>query len=135
MSYSRWSNSVWYTFWCSTSSNKRDEQIFQICDLTHSVNLTYAEIKKYYDNDDLDTLKQNVKEEIVLAMATTPIKLSMPSSNGHQAMQKDDDVNISHPPMTLEKAFSVYTDEEYDELIGYMVEFVKDVEQDEKLDD
>jgi len=43
MSYSRWLNSRWYTFWCSTNSDAKDDQVFNIdCDIT----FTYAELKK-----------------------------------------------------------------------------------------
>lgn len=31
MSYSRWTNSTWYTYWASSDSKKRDDQIFEIC--------------------------------------------------------------------------------------------------------
>lgn len=35
MSYSRWSNSIWYTFWCTQSEDteNRDTAIFCICDV------------------------------------------------------------------------------------------------------
>jgi len=46
MSYSRWSNSVWYTFWCSSGSDKRDEQLFSICGVTI---FTYADLKQGLD--------------------------------------------------------------------------------------
>jgi len=32
MSYSRWSNSVWYTYWCAgADNNHRRSQLFDIC--------------------------------------------------------------------------------------------------------
>jgi len=46
MSFSRWSNSRWYTFWASTSSNKRDEQVFEICG---TCSFTYKELKEELD--------------------------------------------------------------------------------------
>lgn len=30
MSYSRWSNSYWYTFWRDTGTDKRSEQVFDV---------------------------------------------------------------------------------------------------------
>ena len=44
MSYSRWGSSVWYTYWCVTYSNKRDDQRFDICAVT---SFTYGQLKKY----------------------------------------------------------------------------------------
>ena len=41
MSYSRWSGSRWYTFWCVSHSNKKSEQIFSI-DCTY--NVKYAQL-------------------------------------------------------------------------------------------
>jgi hypothetical protein len=43
MSYSRWGSSVWYTYWCVSNSDKRDDQIFDICSVT---NFTYGALKK-----------------------------------------------------------------------------------------
>jgi len=42
MSYSRWSNSRWYTFWCCSGSKKRADQLF---DVDCSVQFTYADLK------------------------------------------------------------------------------------------
>lgn len=55
MSYSRWSNSRWYTFWSAmggeTSEFKwptqklKDRQVFEICDIP-SYHITYGELKR-----------------------------------------------------------------------------------------
>jgi hypothetical protein len=55
MSYSRWSNSVWYTFWTAYPGTKtefklptkklKDSQMFEICDFP-SYYVTYGYIKK-----------------------------------------------------------------------------------------
>ena len=45
MSYSRWSNSVWYTFHHITYSDKRDDQIFEICAIT---SFTFGELNADY---------------------------------------------------------------------------------------
>lgn len=42
MSYSRWSNSRWYTFWCVTESDKKEDQIFEICTVK---SFTFLELK------------------------------------------------------------------------------------------
>ena len=54
MSYSRWSNSRWYTFWSSMGAEQtqykwptqrlKDNQIFEICDMP-SYFITYGELK------------------------------------------------------------------------------------------
>jgi len=41
MSYSRWSNSVWYTFWCTTESPYREDQLFDVCAVK---SFTYKEL-------------------------------------------------------------------------------------------
>lgn len=46
MSYSRWSNSHWYTYWFARESNERDEQIFEICALCC---FTYKQIKENFE--------------------------------------------------------------------------------------
>ena len=42
MSYSRWSNSRFYTFWCSSSGMGRDEKVFDVCG---DKSFTYKELK------------------------------------------------------------------------------------------
>jgi hypothetical protein len=52
MSYSRWSTSVWYTFWAATTDLKykwptnelKRSQVFEICDMP-SFRLTYGELQ------------------------------------------------------------------------------------------
>ena len=43
MSYSRWSNSVWYTYWSAESGDTRDTQVFQVCG---EKSFTYKELKE-----------------------------------------------------------------------------------------
>ena len=43
MSYSRWSNSRWYTFWHASSGKTKNTQIFEICDVA---SFTYKELKE-----------------------------------------------------------------------------------------
>ena len=89
MSYSRWSNSRWYTFWCSTASSKREDQIFNVdCQF----DFTYAELKR-----DRKGCLRKVRAKY-----------------GELEDWELDGV--------------------YNELDRYMEEFIKDVENDEKLE-
>ena len=55
MSYSRWSNSRWYTFWSAMGAEPteykwptqklKDSQVFEICDMP-SYYITYGELKR-----------------------------------------------------------------------------------------
>ena len=76
MSYSRWSNSVWYTFWTSISEDTqfklptkrlKNNQVFEICDLQNyyisyreldelGVDVVVDQVKKFYS-------KSNSEEE------------------------------------------------------------------------
>ena len=55
MSYSRWTDSVWYTFWCVSDSDKKEEQLFDICNVA---TFTYQELK-----DDMNKCIQHIKEQ------------------------------------------------------------------------
>lgn len=66
MSYSRWSNSVWYTFWTTDSDSMeykfptkklKYNQIFQICD-SPSYYITYGDLM----TKDINSILQEVKE-------------------------------------------------------------------------
>ena len=57
MSYSRWGYSDWYTFWCCTESNKRDDQIFDVCTIRA---FTYKELK-----EDITKCLSDVKDHVV----------------------------------------------------------------------
>ena len=46
MSYSRWSNSFWYTFWSDSRAKSKEEEIFEICDFGHGMKFNYAQIKE-----------------------------------------------------------------------------------------
>jgi hypothetical protein len=46
MSYSRWSDSVWYTFWDAYNSGEtKNTQVFNICDFRGDLYFTYSELK------------------------------------------------------------------------------------------
>jgi len=67
MSYSRWSNSRWYTFWSSTSSSEtkfkmptkrlKRKQTFEICDIP-GYYITYGDI----EDMGIDEILKNVEE-------------------------------------------------------------------------
>jgi hypothetical protein len=102
MSYSRWINSFWYTYWaCPAEEYKdsRDAQRFDICGIK---SYTYKELK-----DDLDGCIEGLKAYM--------------KENGPKQDKK-----YTFVPETA-------TDEEFEELKGYMKEFMRDVEEDEDL--
>tara|TARA_R100000231_G_C5205280_1_gene128763 strand:- start:130 stop:423 length:294 start_codon:yes stop_codon:yes gene_type:complete len=48
MSYSRWINSSFYTYWCSTKSDKKEDQIFMChTGLLEQHELKYGQVKDY----------------------------------------------------------------------------------------
>jgi hypothetical protein len=66
MSYSRWSYSIWYTFWSASSESTefrlptkklKYNQVFEICDCP-SYSITYGDLM----TKDLNTILQEVKE-------------------------------------------------------------------------
>ena len=90
MSYSRWLNSAWYTFWSAPNRhtmNVKEKQVFEICSVK---SFTYEELNDIYKC--IDELKE------------------------------------------LNKNNTYYSDDDYKELIGYMLEFRKDVDNDFKED-
>ena len=64
MSYSRWSNSAWYTFWNSSSGEDRDDQILS---LWYSINQTkdwdYKELKSWSVADVLENYTDITEDE------------------------------------------------------------------------
>jgi len=92
MSYSRWSNSYWYTFWCCPFKgfeHGMDEATFEICGITNF---------KYWE------LKEDIEKCI------------------HRVTEILEDEKMNELP----------TSEDYEELKGYMKEFIKDVENEFK---
>ncbi len=51
MSYSRWINSKFYTYWCITDAKNKNDEVFIVhYDLAAYCKLTYTECKKITDN-------------------------------------------------------------------------------------
>jgi len=103
MSYSRWTNSCWYTYWLSESSDKpitKEEEMFDICGF---YTVSYGEMKKLGLDNVIKMLKIKLKELIV-----------------KQQKNPDKIITFSSP---------IYTDAEWEELKGYMKKFMVDVEE------
>lgn len=109
MSYSRWSTSIWYTFWTSMSESSefkwpttrlKENQFFEICDLVSSYHISYGELSKL----GVDGVIEEVRNFY---------------SNSHK-------VRILGEEEMFKKE---YTDEEFDELKIYLLEFMRDVDE------
>ena len=51
MSYSRWSNSSWYTFWNASSGKTRETQVLSAWySLDHCTDWTYEEVQRLFKN-------------------------------------------------------------------------------------
>ena len=59
MSYSRWSNSSWYTFWCSSNATKREEEIFSICSIRE---FSYRDFVEEGIDFCIEELKKSIEE-------------------------------------------------------------------------
>ena len=112
MSYSRWLHSTWYTYWSTLPEGTkatRDNQVFEVCAVTA---FTYKELK-----EDIDKCLDKVVECLL-----TPFTLHI---NG--ISPEDTEATQSTPVVT--------TAAELEELRGYMLDFMDDVESDETLCD
>ena len=51
MSYSRWVNSPFYTYWCTSNTKQKENELFNChVDLKIVISLTYENCKKIEDN-------------------------------------------------------------------------------------
>ena len=113
MSYSRFGTSIWYTFRTASSPKglfKKKDQLFEICD-SHSYYVSYREIV-----EDLDKVLREVKQFYSEDRPGVIFDGVDPESN---ELRYVDWVYPAKNP----------TDEEMEELKGYMLEFVQDVDQ------
>ena len=54
MSYSRWISSTWYTYWASTDTSIKEEELFAChADLDHSFDWSYSLIKRFLSEEGL----------------------------------------------------------------------------------
>lgn len=113
MSFSRWSDSVWYTYWQGGSSNKREEQSFTICSVS---SFTYKELK-----EDIELCLNLVchKQQLVY-----PWVEEGPFGGG---------IDETATP-TFDPSLKP-TDEEREELKRYMLRFIDRIEKDNTLED
>ena len=111
MSYSRWSNSIWYTYWSASSKEGKDNQVFEICDLGCSHSFTYKQLKEDIDSCLEIVAVEDAKEKEISLLSgfdedKEPIYNNVTSKGRKQSPQQ------------------------MDELRGYMQEFMEDVEGD-----
>jgi hypothetical protein len=112
MSYSRWGDSAWYTFWSATSPDgpaTKNDQVFEICDFP-SFSITYQEIVS-----DVDQVIARVKEFY-----------DSPHEGSIFAGKNKETGKIEFEPCTWEAKNP--SELELDELKGYLLEFVRDVD-------
>ena len=116
MSYSRWSTSRWYTFWSAASeTNRANYQVFEIFDLGPSLSFTYAQLKSDIDDCILQVKEHYEKEH--------PGKILSEWKTGTELPVY---VDTTYGPNPATKA-------ELQELKGYMMSFIEDVETDEEI--
>lgn len=114
MSYSRWSNSLWYTYWSSTSSNTINDQVFEICGVT---SFTYKEII-----DDIEKCLDRACE-LQKRVYDTPFGGPFDPLNIDKLSETKYKINESLAP----------TSEEREELKGYMIKFTDHVNSDKDI--
>ena len=52
MSYSRWSNSIWYSFWAANDAQTKDEQLLSLWySMDKTIDWTYSEIAHITESD------------------------------------------------------------------------------------
>lgn len=116
--YSRWNNSIWYTFWSAAGQNlqfkwptgaNRDAQIFEICDIP-SFYITYGEIKSKERYD----LLTEVREFYSKSYPHRGLKANLISGK----LEYED---------TLTEPKNIYPTD-LEELSGYLDIFIRDVD-------
>ncbi|MAG27702.1 hypothetical protein CMI47_19395 [Candidatus Pacearchaeota archaeon] len=113
MSYSRWSNSFWYTFWSGTDDAPLDAK-FEICDVARGQIFTYKEL-----SEDIDSCLRLVQESFRKKAHGKLLAGMTRASEGNLRMEYED---VEWDPVEL-------SDEQLSELRGYMTEFMRDVEE------
>ena len=119
MAYSRFSNSIWYTFWCDhpTESNKREDQLFEICDFP-SMYFTFKQLSDNL-NGCIDSVKEFYSKEHEGKFLTDFV---MREDGSSEPVYTDTIYEAKNP-----------TQEQLDELRRYMQTFIKDVLTDPEL--
>lgn len=123
MSYSRWSNSTWYTFWTSMSEKTeykfptkkiKNEQYFEICDFP-SFHVSYGDIK----SKGIDNIIDEVKELYSKPYEGSIMKTVTDENGKFNPVYEPHTYNAKNP-----------TNDELSELKGYLERFVNDVDKD-----
>jgi len=109
MSYSRLGSSRWYTFWETSSSNVKEEQVFAICDIARPHHFTWRQLNENIE-ECLDKVRAENNKEVTGKLL----------ANGNF-------LDPVYEEVTYE-ALDV-TEQEYNELKSYMQHFLKDVEE------
>ncbi|MBC8298026.1 MAG: hypothetical protein H8E55_19810 [Pelagibacterales bacterium] len=113
MSYSRWGNSKFYTYWASADSNIGQKQQFHIQEVGPSLTFTFA--KLYADLEGcLDKVEEFYSKE----------RKASYLSNGDLVNPEYKDTIL--PPQPIKK-------EDREELALYMLKFIEDVKEDKDL--
>jgi hypothetical protein len=107
MSYSRWGNSCWYTYWSCASGDDRDNQVFEICDFARSHQFTYRELSTQMD-ECIEQVKQKDLKKVT----------------GKFLKNWDEGIYEEVEYETVERP-----EREYEELKTYMQAFCEDVIQ------
>jgi len=113
VSYSRWSNSFWYTFWSGTDDASLDAQ-FEICDVARGQIFTYRELSR-----DIDGCIRLVQESFRGRANGKLLSGTTRNTEGKLQLEYED---IDYEPVDL-------SDDLLSELKGYMLEFMRDVEE------
>lgn len=120
MSYSRWSNSAWYTFWSARGDNPesklRNEQYFEVCSIKC---FTYKELIT-----DIDGCLQQVSDEMASQCLKEEAQSKLPEDQREKNGLGTDAIYFG--------AWTA-TPAEMLELKEYMVEFINDIKEDKDL--
>jgi hypothetical protein len=114
MSYSRWGSSRWYTYWTSAPEhdNKKQWQKFVICDFAKTFEFTYKELSLNIEKILDEVCDYHSKAHTVKMLKDWSLK------------SKDyEEVEIKPDPVSQA---------ERDELKGYMLQFLKDMDNEFK---
>ncbi len=122
MSYSRWSNSRWYTFWTAFSGDGKESQAFEVMiDFARTRSFSYSELTK-----DIDGCLAEIQE-----LCSNPIEYSSPLEIITEEPKKEES-NIFDRMIYITETSEPdpATDEELRELRIYMENFIADVDWD-----
>jgi len=61
MSYSRWSNSYWYTFWLAQEEENYDTAVFSICRFDGYINFSSKQLREHFEKC-IDTIKMKERK-------------------------------------------------------------------------